>query len=837
MTLELEPTTLPGTRRTFIKGIAAAGASTMVAYAIDSSGTLDLFTEEARAATVFDTTPFMEFDAIGESSDDAFAVPDGFDADVLIRYGDTFTNDAGDEFTFGYNNDFLAYFPLEGSSDEGILFANHEYPDPFFMHGYKVTGVEQPGGSAKHTKSVQDIAVEKEGVGNSILHIKRDQTTGKWFVVEGSPYNRRIYGDAPTIPLTGPLAGAAGSGAGTPADPTRVGTSAPGSVANCSGGITPWGTALSCEENYDGYGMAIPSTQDFAYGWGAGYDQNASKLYGYVVEHNVFDPDDVGRKHTSLGRFRHENTAFRNQAGRKFVLYMGDDSNNEALYKFVSDRSYVAGDLANNLQILTAGTLYIAEWTDDAGTLGAGRTVYASEGGPKLSVDHGKGRWIKVENNELEDTRVKLRAKYAVGQTVNRFTPGAGAKHPAGANNDSITVTDANDYPWRFSMNRPEDVEVDGDGSVYIALTNNRGSSDGTAQRGTTPSANDRHGSVRRLVEDANDAEALTFTWTEFVVGGPRNTADPGRMGFSSPDNLTFDKHDNIWVVTDISSADLRGSQSPVALYDYHGNNAIFMIPRTGPNAGVAFRFANMPVEAEGTGPYFTPDEETFFISVQHPGEVTKARATSAFGQPSTYSSYWPRGSKTDAGSAAFEPLPAVIAITRPVTITPDPKPGNNGGGGSTPTPTPPAGPPSPVIPPRPADRSAPQIELRGVDSVEKLAALLGDGWSFDVTVDEAARIEVVLKGTVPKPRRRRGARAAEVEAAAAKAYVAQSVTLARATRSAPRAGRVKVTLKPSARQRAALRKMKRLSASLTVTVTDTAGNRRKRSRRVSFRR
>src|SRR3712207_1578396 len=112
MSLDLEPTSLPATRRTFIKGIAAAGASTMASYAIDSNGTLDLFTEEARAATTFDTTPFEQFTAIADSSADAFQVPEGFDADVLIRYGDTFTNDRGKEFVFGYNNDFLAYFPL-----------------------------------------------------------------------------------------------------------------------------------------------------------------------------------------------------------------------------------------------------------------------------------------------------------------------------------------------------------------------------------------------------------------------------------------------------------------------------------------------------------------------------------------------------------------------------------------------------------------------------------------------------------------------------------------------------------------------------------------------------
>ena len=61
--------------------------------------------------------------------------------------------------------------------------------------------------------------------------------------------------------------------------------------------------------------------------------------YGWVCEHDPYDPEYVGRKHTALGRFRHENTAFRHEPGKQFVLYMGDDKANEGVYKFVSARS------------------------------------------------------------------------------------------------------------------------------------------------------------------------------------------------------------------------------------------------------------------------------------------------------------------------------------------------------------------------------------------------------------------------------------------------------------------------------------------------------------------
>ena len=166
--------------------------------------------------------------------------PAGYRADVLIRWGDEFANTDGQVFRWGYNNDFLAYFPLDGSK-EGLLFANHEYPSPFFQHGNTNAATKTPG----------EIAIEQEAVGNSIIHIKRD-SAGVWKVVSPSPYSRRITGATPVCEMTGPITDSNG---GDPhGTPLIVGDTANGSVANCSGGITPWGTALSCEENYADYG-------------------------------------------------------------------------------------------------------------------------------------------------------------------------------------------------------------------------------------------------------------------------------------------------------------------------------------------------------------------------------------------------------------------------------------------------------------------------------------------------------------------------------------------------------------------------------------------------------
>jgi secreted PhoX family phosphatase len=588
---------LSATRRQFIRGIAAAGASTAGVVAMKGNG-LDLFAEQAFARRRGNA--FSEFRAIAPSSEDVFEVPSGFRADVLISWGDVFRDGDRRRLRYGFNNDFLAYFPLRGSR-EGLLFVNHEYPDPFFLHGYK------PDGSEKTAAQVQE---EQDSVGNSILHVKR-RDNGRWKVVSPSKYNRRIYGDRPDLVFTGPLLGAPG-----------IGSSAHGSVGNCSGGITPWGTALSCEENYDGYGTNVTPNVEFFYGWhqyggqpeDAEYEFNTFKKYGWVCEHDPYDPGYVGRKHTALGRFRHENTAFRHEPGKKFVLYMGDDKANEGVYKFVSDRSLRSSrHRGDNRRILEEGQLYIARWEPE------GRRRFV--GGQLVTDPEGTGTWEPVPVEMLDDTATKLRA--AIGEP---------------------------EYSDHYATNRPEDVEVAEDGSVFIALTNNS-------------SVGDSHGSVRRLRERGNDPEALEFVWRDYAAGGPTGSGQTGREGFSAPDNLVFDEAGNLWVVTDISTLSLN---QPNNAYTYHKNNAMFMIPTSGPNKGVAFRFANGPVECEITGPYFTPDEETFFVNVQHPGETTGIRASSpgVFGQEATYTSWWPEGNKT-AGDNPATPMPSTVAITR----------------------------------------------------------------------------------------------------------------------------------------------------------------------------
>jgi secreted PhoX family phosphatase len=449
-------------------------------------------------------------------------------------------------------------------------------------------------------------------VGNSVLHLRRGGD-GRWQVIP-SPYNRRITGDSPGIAVTGPLSGRSGLAIRGEEGTFRVevGATVAGSLANCSGGTTPWGTVLSCEENFQDYGEEL-------YGWGGRYEISRYADYGWVVEHDPYDPNSIPRKHTALGRFRHENAAYRHVRGKRFVVYMGDDKTNEGVYKFVSDRRYVPGDRANNLRILEAGTLYIARWEPD------GRRRFREYGDTRpITPTEGRGRWVRVDDEDLVDTAQNLRARFG-----------------------------ARTYDRHFATNRPEDLEVDRDGTVLIAFTNN-----------DTDGVNDAHGAIRRLREGGDDPTAMTFTWRDYAEGGPRR-AGRGRRGFSSCDNLAFDEAGNLWVFTDISSSALRGGLEPKPAYAYHRNNAVFMIPRSGPNRGVAFRFANMPVEAEGTGPFFTPDGSTLFINVQHPGEETPNRENARYEDPQTYSSWWPEGNRTARTGTPGKPKPSTVAVTR----------------------------------------------------------------------------------------------------------------------------------------------------------------------------
>lgn len=425
----------------------------------------------------------LPFTPIKPTSADDIVLPQGYRYNVIAHWG----SDIGEGQIMGFNHDWNGYYPIDMlekgvdlravhkgfvgsnlSSSDGLLVTNHEYINPLFVGGFTGTG----------SKSAEQFALEQNAVGLSVLRIKRD-ASGRWSYVIDPQYNRSITALTPML-LTGPAAGIDGG-------PNAVGT-----LANCSGGQTPWGTALSCEENFQDYPLAPP----LGYGWDAAV--YGKRHYGWVVEVDPFDKNSVPRKHTAMGRFRHENVAIRGGTDGTVVAYMGDDKADSCVYKFVADRKY-SGDRAADMSILESGKLYVADFS--------------------------AGKWILIDYDSQQALR--------------------DAKKPDGSPlyaSQGEVLADASGAALLLKgtpVDRPEDIEVNPrDNSVFIALTNNTGHGN-------------FHGQIVRLVEADDNPAATAFNWSVFATGGPQS-------GFSSPDNLVFDGQGNLWMVTDISSSRLN---------------------------------------------------------------------------------------------------------------------------------------------------------------------------------------------------------------------------------------------------------------------------------------
>lgn len=561
-------------RRTLLKGLAAssAAAATLVAplelrRAAQAEGL-------QAAAKAPHANPRLLFSPIGPTSTDELALPEGYSYQVVAAWEDLL----GGDLTVGFNHDWVGYYPIDllekgmdlknshlgflssdSSSDEGLLVINHEYVNSLYVGGYD-------SNDEAAVKTPEMIALEQDAVGMSVIHIARNGE-GNWEIVQDAPENRRLTALTPMI-LTGPAAEIDGG-------PEVIGT-----LANCSGGTTPWGTALSCEENFQDYPLEAPE----GYGWDA--ETYGKRHYGWVVEVDPFDPESTPRKHTAMGRFRHENVAIKVGEDGTVVAYLGDDKADCCVYKFVAVQKLTdLADRETNMTILESGKLYVANFQTATWIL--------------LDYDE------QTALQELEDSDGNL--QFASQVDVLGDTRAA-----------AIAVKGT-------PMDRPEDIEINPvDGSVFIALTNNSGHGN-------------FHGQIVRLVETNGDPASETFEWSIFATGGPQS-------GFSSPDNLLFDGEGNLWMVTDISS-----SSHNKGIFKFQGNNGLFFFRTEGPYAGVAYQFASGPIECEMTGPAWTPDGKTLFLSIQHPGELTESLE-----EPT---SRWPYGGDD-------KPRPATVAIT-----------------------------------------------------------------------------------------------------------------------------------------------------------------------------
>lgn len=540
----------------------------------------------------------LGFESIPPGIADRIEVAAGHRAEVFLRWGDPVLPGAppfdperltaeAQALQFGYNCDFVGFFPLPVGSrtpDHGLLVVNHEYTNPELMfRDYQ----HEP-------RSRWQVDVEMAAHGMSIVEIVQDQD-GRWQVVPGSRYARRFTGNTPMI-LMGPAIGH--PWLRTAADPT--GRQVLGTLANCSAGRTPWGTVLSGEENFHQYfGQRVSlseaderfwvhhryriAKEGSDFGWEQVYDRfhlgrepNEAFRFGWVVEVDPYDPAWVPRKRTALGRFRREGASSFVAPGGQVVLYSGDDIVFEFVYKFVSAAAYDPRDRAANRHLLDQGTLYAARFNPD-----------------------GTGDWLPLVFGE------------------GPLVPAKGFASQADVLLKTILAADA---LGATRMDRPEDIEVNPrTGKVYVALTRNpsRGLAGEPGPDPANPRAENNLGHIIEIVEAGNDHAARRFTWEIFLLCGDPN--DPGTYfaGFpkeyvsaiACPDNLTFDLAGNLWVATDGQPLFLGMSDS------------LYAVPTEGPERGRVRRFFNGVPGSEITGPEFNPNNDTLFLSVQHPGE------------------------------------------------------------------------------------------------------------------------------------------------------------------------------------------------------------------------
>lgn len=520
------------------------------------------------------------FTPIKPNSDDKLEVAKEFKNNwsVLIKWDDPLgsTTSDGTAEHFGFNNDFIAAFHLGAltnnkDDDELVLWVNHEYPNPLFVSDYTPADYK-----ANTKKDAKQIEKERLSVGGSVVQVKR--ANGKWSMVkQGATLNRRFTAAYPKIAFSGPTADMLGRAIGT--------------LANCSGGVTPWHTALSCEENYPDFNR---SDKDYYYRWAdvptLAIDETR---YGWVLEVDPFN-ELPPIKHTALGRFKHENAAVKVSKSGKLVVYMGDDEADQHLYKFVS-KNEMKGGMSRKEQrkLLEEGTLYAA--------------------------DMAKGKWIPLDWETQKEKILKSPVYAEAKKKDDKFQITNQA--------ELLLYTRVAAFALGATpLDRCEDCEIHPlDNTLYVAMTNN------TAH-------GNLYGHIVRLREDEDDLAAEKFQYEVFLAGGPQS-------GLACPDNLAFDKQGNLWVVCDISSEKVnKGGEA----YQRFANNGLFVVPTSGDSAGDAFQFASGPVECELTGPCFSPDGTTLFLSVQHPGEMSKTADDPT--------SRWPDGKGI--------PRPAVVAIT-----------------------------------------------------------------------------------------------------------------------------------------------------------------------------
>lgn len=539
------------------------------------------------------------FQPVAANSRDTITLPEGYSWRVLVSWGDslfprgvafdhtTRGTAASQGLAFGDNNDGMELYPLDG--DRGILAVNNEYTNLEWL---------LPSG---RIETEEDILKSKNAHGVSFFEIRRRGRS--WSLVRESRYNRRITPDTP-MEMCGVARGS--EWLQTSQDP--AGVEALGTWNNCGSGRTPWGTYLTCEENFNGYfastddGVHLTARQrrygigkrDWGYGWyrqdsrfDIAIEPNECHRAGYVVEIDPLDPRVTPKKRTSLGRFKHENAACVVNKDGRVVVYMGDDERGEYLYKFVSSGRYTGS--RENMDLLDDGVLYVARFEDAGGDL------------------HGRGRWIALEHG-------------AHGLVeANGFSSQAEIQ---------VFAREAATHVGATTMDRPEWVAVHPHtSSVFCCLTNNKqrgkaANRGGVAQvlNGPNPRLENHYGQIVRWRPDDDDHAGEGFSWDLFVLAGNPLVKSGLYRGsanitienmFNAPDGLVFDDEGRLWIQTD-------GAYTNKGDFVGMGNNQMLCAD---PETGEIRRFMVGPVACEITGAVFADGGRTLFVGIQHPGE------------------------------------------------------------------------------------------------------------------------------------------------------------------------------------------------------------------------
>ncbi|RJG14606.1 PhoX family phosphatase [Pseudomonas cavernicola] len=624
-------------RRQVLAGGAALGALAFLGVSLP--GTTQAAEQSSKALGFpFKPRTRLPFTPVAISRADSITVPAGYRATPFIPWGtpitgrypaflDDASNSAQDQAEqIGMHHDGMHFFPIDAQrgsghkSDHGLLVLNHEYIDAPLLHPNGPTSVNGKRVSA------EEVRKEINAHGVSVVEIRRN-VRGDWEVLP-SARNRRITAATP-MQIRGP----AGGHALLRTRYSPEGKATRGTQNNCSNGFTPWGTYLTCEENWAGYfatrdaelprelkRYGLRSTSRF--GWdtlpgdeferfdatrkaadASGDYRNEPNHFGWIVEIDPFDPDSVPVKRTALGRFAHEGLIFAPvKPGKRVVCYSGDDSQNEYIYKYVSRDKYRPG--RSDGRLLDEGTLYVARFNADS-----------------------SGEWLPLDIADAS------------------FQAACASAGVSFADQGEVLINTrlAADIVGATKMDRPEWGAVHPDtGEVYFTLTNN---SSRTTPDAANPRPANAYGHIIRWNEQGRGHAGTRFTWSLFLLAGPEtNSRAPNGAPLdasnilASPDGLWFDDEGRLWIQTDMSGSQL--STGPF------GNNQMLVAD---PKTGEMKRFLVGPQGAEVTGIAATPDFRTLFINIQHPGEGSTA---------SNLLGTWPDG-------PGKRPRSATVIITR----------------------------------------------------------------------------------------------------------------------------------------------------------------------------